>query len=166
MGSRISYPSQDELTAAFRYEDGKIYWREDAHRRDKSKPAGYLTSKGYLMVGWGSGSSRKKLLVHRVIWIMMKGFEPDTIDHVNRDRADNRIENLRDVSMSWNHMNRCDTHRVHALPRGVTMQRGQFKAQRVVDGKQRFIGLYDTPEKAWIAFSAFSKGAGLPIYED
>jgi len=163
--ARAQYPTQEQLNAALRYENGLLYWKMPAPKRDLSKPAGHKTRNGYMQFSWGNGTDRKRLSVHRVVWIMHNGFEPDTIDHINRNRSDNRIENLRDVSLSWNHMNRCDTHTVYDLPRGVTMQRGLYKAQRVVNGKQRFIGTYDTPEKAWIAFVAFSKGAGLPVYE-
>lgn len=165
MAKRIQYPSASELHEALRYDNGLLFWRKPAPKRDLAKPAGCRSSNGYMTISWGPSTARKRLLLHRVVWIMHNGYEPDTIDHINRDRSDNRIENLRDVSLSLNHMNRADTHRAHALPRGVTKQRNKYKAQRVVDGKQRFIGLYDTPEQAWIAFVAFSKGAGLPVFE-
>ena len=35
---------------------------------------------------------------HRIIWKLVYGTEPDQIDHINGDRADNRLENLRNVS--------------------------------------------------------------------
>jgi hypothetical protein len=165
MGTRITYPSQEDLLKTFRYEDGQLYWREQRYRRDLSKPAGSKFRNGYLSVSWSRGGSRSRLLVHRVVWIMHHGVVPQTIDHINRDRADNRLENLRDVSLSVNHMNRRDTHYRHSLPRGVTMQKNKFKAQRRLNGEQVCIGVYDTAEKAFIAFVAFSKGAGLPVYE-
>ena len=52
---------------------------------------------GYSMVG--------RLLVHRVVWFLHKGYWPDTIDHINGVRTDNRIENLRDVSQAQNSTN-------------------------------------------------------------
>jgi hypothetical protein len=67
-------------------------------------------------------------------------------------------------------MNQGDTHRKNALPRGVTLQPGgvtkRYKAQRKVGGKQTLIGVYATPNEAWIAYVAFSKGAGLPVFEN
>ena len=167
MGARIVYPSQEDLLKTFRYEDGQLFWREPGYnRRNLSKPAGSKFPNGYLSVSWSEDGKRSRLLVHRVVWIMHHGVVPQTIDHINRDRTDNRIENLRDVSMSINHMNRRDTHRVYDLPRGVSLQApGRYSAQRRLNGTQTCIGVYDTPEKAFIAYVAFSKGAGLPVYE-
>lgn len=42
---------------------------------------------------------------HRIIWKMMTGEEPDFIDHINRDRSDNRWENLRSVPKVENEHN-------------------------------------------------------------
>lgn len=41
-------------------------------------------------------------LMHRVIWKMVYNTEPDHIDHINGDRGDNRIDNLRSVSRNQN----------------------------------------------------------------
>jgi hypothetical protein len=47
---------------------------------------------------------------HRAIWALHFGDWPQqTLDHINRDRADNRIENLRDVSHQENQRNRSIT---------------------------------------------------------
>ena len=49
----------------------------------------------------------KKYLVHRVIWLLEYGVFPSgTLDHINGDRSDNRIENLREVSHFDNMQNR------------------------------------------------------------
>ena len=45
----------------------------------------------------------KKYLIHRLIWLYIYGYFPETnIDHINRRRSDNRIKNLREVSQSCN----------------------------------------------------------------
>ncbi len=46
-----------------------------------------------------------RYLAHRVIWFMHYGTEPGCIDHINRDKADNRIENLRESSAVNNRSN-------------------------------------------------------------
>ena len=47
-----------------------------------------------------------KYTAHRVIWAMHYGEWPDQVDHINHDKADNRIENLRTVTHSENARNR------------------------------------------------------------
>ena len=170
MGYRTEYPTQAELKEVFDYRDGHLYWKTPAHRRDTTKPAGYKARNGYLIVNYSFNGKIRKYLIHRLIWIWHQGNDPDTVDHINRDRSDNRIENLRDVSLSVNHMNRCDTHTVNDLPKGVTFVvagvRKPYKVQRRVNGKQTFIGVYETVAEAVAAYRAFSLGAGLPIFDN
>lgn len=47
----------------------------------------------------------KSYLAHRIIWVMFYGEWPDYIDHINGDGEDNRLENLRNVSISLNNKN-------------------------------------------------------------
>jgi hypothetical protein len=66
--------------------------------------AGYIDSKGYRRVSIFG----KKYRSHRLIWKMVYGEDPDenkVIDHVNRVRDDNRICNLRVVSVLDNNRN-------------------------------------------------------------
>jgi hypothetical protein len=65
--------------------------------------AGSKAHNGYIKMSFMG----KTLSVHRVAWLLHYGSWPSLcIDHINGDRADNRIENLRDVSLSINAMNR------------------------------------------------------------
>ena len=168
MGYRTEYPTRAELLEKLEYRDGLLFWRNPVTTQQARGPAGSKARNGYAVLSYTFKGERKRYLAHRVIWIMHHGNDPDTIDHINRIRDDNRIENLRDVSMSVNHMNRSDTHRVNDLPRGVTLVKAgvakPYRAQRKVDGEQVFIGVYATPQEAHIAYCAFSKGAGLPVF--
>jgi len=62
-------------------------------------PVGSLTRQGYLR----TQINNKTYAIHRIIYCMNHGYFPENeIDHVNRIKADNRIENLREVSHSCN----------------------------------------------------------------
>lgn len=105
-------PSQDVLNQFLRYDpdSGKLFWRartddmftggdDRTNAAWNSRYAGkeaFITAnvKGYL---YGS-IHKQKMKAHRVIWKMVTGQEPDQIDHINGDAADNRWVNLRDVA--------------------------------------------------------------------
>ena len=94
--------------------------------------------------------------VHRVIWLVVHGTWPLQIDHINRDRADNRLVNLRETCDALNRQNvekaRTDSR---AGLKGVYMPRrpgGKYGAKIRVDGKHIWLGQFDTPEAAHHAY--------------
>ena len=70
--------------------------------RYNSKHAGTKDKDGYIIVSIDS----VRYKAHRLIWFYMTGKWPDTIDHINRVKDDNRWANLRNVSHQENHKNR------------------------------------------------------------
>jgi hypothetical protein len=95
-------PPLDTLKELFEYQDGHLYWRKSHCSAVKvGAKAGCINSEGYLIVGY----KYKKYLVHRIIWVM-HGNEPvPLVDHINSDKLDNRIENLRAADPTINTQN-------------------------------------------------------------
>lgn len=108
---------------------------------------------GYRRVSFDS----KRYMAHRVAWLYVHGTWPaQDIDHINGDRGDNRIANLRDVP---NEINRENMRR----PRGAATtsgllgvflhkQSGRWRARIQVKKKGIHIGMFDTPEEAHQAY--------------
>ena len=96
---------------------------------------------------------KQKHGAHRLAWFYTHGVWPTRqIDHINGVRADNRMANLRDVSHSINSQNRRKAYGLSGFL-GVTKNKGKtFKAMLCVDGKNRYIGSYATPELAFEAY--------------
>lgn len=87
---------------------------------------------------------------HRVIWALVHGEWPELqIDHINGRRHDNRIENLRQVTPAENSKNvrrRDNTSGVLGVSRHSTS--GKWVAQLAIDGKNTYLGSFDTIEEA------------------
>lgn len=91
---------------------------------------------------------REQIKMHRLAWFMHYGAWPSgQIDHINGDRLDNRIANLRDVSHSINMQNRYAMRRKESdLPQGVArLKSGKFSAHIN-------IGVYPSIEEAAAAY--------------
>lgn len=122
--------------------------------RHAGKPA--LTLKhthGYLM-GPVLG---KQTLAHRVAWAVFYGSWPEKslhIDHLNRDKTDNRIENLRIVTPSQNMENRGLMSNNSSGFKGVSWdkRRKKWRAQLNVDSKCVLSGAFPTKELAVQAY--------------
>lgn len=151
----IAYPAPEQVRALVSYRDGLLFWKKARGRARTDTSIGSVTPNGYLVVNWPTEQGRKKLLVHRVIWLYFNDSLPPLIDHINRNKLDNRIENLRPLSYAENARNCGDKHYKHDLPRGITIQKGKFKAQIKISGKTKHIGLYRTVEQASDAYAAF-----------
>lgn len=110
------------------------------------KAAGGLDSNGYIECRINNRSYK----VHRLIWKIVHGVEPDCIDHINGNRSDNRLCNLRNVSMADNQRNakrRKDNKTGVSGVRQCLRTRRWLAAIRVA-GKIRWIGAFTTFEEA------------------
>lgn len=123
--------------------------------RGKLKAGAVLgsASHGYLMifVDW------RRYSAHRLAWLYMFGVWPNgIIDHINGDRSDNRMANLRCVSQGTNLENqraaRSNNHvGLLGVGRAQSNTRG-FRARIRVDGKERHLGAFHTAEEAHRAY--------------
>jgi hypothetical protein len=87
----------------FDYIDGNLFWKiKPSLAVNIGDKAGTITSNGYVVVRY----QNKKTMVHRIIFSMFHGFVPKEIDHINRIKTDNRIENLRPATRSENNLNK------------------------------------------------------------
>jgi hypothetical protein len=101
----LPLPSQEELYKFFEYKEGNLYWKIKPNRRIKiGNKAGHLNSEGYVYLCINSVQYR----MHRIIWAYHYGAIPNNlqIDHIDGNRTNNIIENLRLATNSQNSNNR------------------------------------------------------------
>ncbi len=93
---------------------------------------------------------------HRLIWEQHYGKIPAgmDIDHINQDKSDNRIENLRLATRSQNKANSKKHSDNKSGYKGVTYYKkyNKWMAQISHHYKKKTIGYFDTPEEAYEAY--------------
>ena len=124
-----------------------------------NKPVGF-NHQGYRVVElWHEGKQRKFKL-HQLAWLYVHGCWPKPMtDHINGIKTDNRIDNLREVTMSQNAQNRPLYKTTKSgLPRsgfkGVHWVKASSKWRASIghNGKVTALGLFEDPEKAFFAY--------------
>jgi hypothetical protein len=143
----------------FEYRKGELYWKKVVqHSRIKvGTIAGNYDSSGYRQVQFKG----KKYMVHRIIWEMLKNKIPDnyTIDHINLNKSDNHIENLRLATHAENCRNRKLRSDSTSQFKGVSWNKkaNKYQSSITLDGTQNHLGYFNTPEEASQAYQKAAK---------
>lgn len=141
-------------------EEGALYCNTPFGNKKCGERIGGKADGGYLKV-WFKG---KNIRVHRIIWILVKGEIPPSlvIDHIDGDKLNNRVSNLRLCTQSQNTLNR----RMHSNNasglKGVyfndsSRNKKKWIAQISIDKKKIRLGRFCTKEEAHEAYVVASK---------
>lgn len=130
--------TQQRAKELFEHVDGNLIWKVNKKSAKAGNIAGCKNSRGYLTVQVDG----KNKTVHRVIWLMEYGWLPKLIDHIDGDRINNVLSNLREATVSQNLCNSRDYKKKSGLARNV---RWNAKSQRwnirvMKDQKEHYIG--------------------------
>jgi len=127
---------------------GVFTWRVHSNVNYVGAVAGCSMGSGYRRLGIAG----KRYYEHRLAWLYVYGVWPtNQIDHINNIKNDNRIRNLREATVSQNHANKSKYK--GKLSKGVKKYpHNKFSASIQVNGKYKYLGIYDTEEQAHAAY--------------
>jgi hypothetical protein len=158
-------PSYELASKLLRYEPetGKLFWRKRSEtdfvcigryktwtKRYSEKEAGSFNASGYRQIS----ISGNVLYGHRLAWLLYYKKAPsDSIDHINGNKSDNRIVNLRCVSQKENMRNQVKNAKNTSGQNGVWWHsRAQkWSAEIKVNQKKIHLGLHSCKSKAVLA---------------
>lgn len=146
--------TQERLKELLDYdpETGVFTHRQTKAAAKKGKQTGNVNSRGYVIIS----VLDKSYAAHRLAWLYTYGYWPKTVDHINRDKSNNRLCNLREVTPAqntWNAKLRANNSLGYE---GVTKHKAsnKYRARIQKHGKRITIGAFDTPEAANAAYIA------------
>jgi len=137
----------DEFRKYFSYVNGELLWKKAKGSRGQiGKRFGSLEPSGYR-----HGMFNKKMYrEHQIIFALHYGVIPEYIDHIDGNRSNNQLSNLRSVTQKQNGMNaklRIDNKTGH---KGILFDsnRNKFRVEIVANKKKHYVGRYNTLEEA------------------
>jgi hypothetical protein len=155
--------TQQDLLDLFRYDEetGKLFWQKSINPRGPvGREVGSYNGTGYKHTQiYGT-----RLLVHRIVWCMNTGGWPEhNIDHINGIRDDNRMPNLRDVTVTRNRRNvrLLDTNTSGHVGVIWIAPRGKWRAQITLGDQFKCLGEFASVEDAIAARQAASVQHGF-----
>jgi hypothetical protein len=146
MTKSIPLPSQKKLQELFDYKDGELYWKEKrSNSIDLSKPAGYIDNQRYRVIR----IKGKLYQAHRLVWKYHYGKDPkEFIDHIDGNKSNNNMENLREATRQQNSYNRGPQKNNKLGIKGVRKYGNKYRATIIINGKNKHLGMFFTIEEA------------------
>lgn len=147
MGSNIA---QSELKSLLSYRKELGIFTRFTSPNGKEKAgdiAGTINKQGYVKVCVAG----KNYLAHRLVWLYHTGeFPIKHLDHINNNKLDNRIENLREVTITENMKNKTKPKHNTTGKTGVVYNKANsnYMANITVDKKKIYLGSFQQIEDA------------------
>ena len=149
---RMLYPNQERLRERYEYdsEQGLLVSIQNNHSQRRRRRTGVTKPRDYRR----TYIDGKHYCHHRLVWIWHHGaVDPEIlVDHINQDRHDDRIENLRLATASQNNAHRAMQSNNTSGFKGVYQQKGRWVFQTRMNGQSTSYRSFPTKEEAASAY--------------
>jgi hypothetical protein len=153
MADKDSTIFKDLLHELYEYRDGELYCKSPRRNLKVGDKVGSPDGKGYIFTRIDGTS----FFIHRLIFMMHHGYLPEIVDHIDGNKLNNRIENLRasdHITNQWNAgISKRNTSGVKGV--GWVKSRNRWEARILVNKKKFHIGYFKTIEEAKQAIEKF-----------
>jgi hypothetical protein len=140
--------TQELLSALLEHQqDGRLLRKVTTNPRAKAHTySGSPNKAGYLR----TRVLGKLYYNHHLVWFLHHGAWPSALDHINGNKGDNRLENLRACDQSQNMRNMASRAGSKTGVKGVGWRpdKQRYRARIVVNGKEMCLGHFLTLEEA------------------
>lgn len=146
--------TQADLLEAFEYKDGFLYWRE-GNRFIKHKIGGKQVNSANTKHSPTITFMKRTYAAHRIIFMYYHGYMPRMIDHADRNKLNNNIDNLRECTASQNNSNKLGKAigKCASDYKGVVKYGNRWLATIGKDGGRKHIGSFSTEVDAALAYN-------------
>jgi hypothetical protein len=134
----------------YRPDTGEFRWTYDCKKHRSGDLAGTKNRAGYLCIRIGD----KLYYAHRLAFLVMTGSFPSrVVNHADGNKANNAWNNLREATRSQSNGSRRRTSASSGLKGAYfSKQIGRWYSRIGADGKDTFLGTFDTKEDAHAAY--------------
>lgn len=142
---------------AYDMNTGEFRWKSRmSNRVKKNDVAGCIIPSGYRVIGIRINDETYEFRAHRLAWLYVYGAWPSkSLDHIDRNKLNNRIVNLREATGTENNQNR--KKNANAAYKYIGVHRcnrnGKWRARITVRGKLYTVGYFETEEQAALAYN-------------
>ena len=139
--------TQDFLQNYLSYKDGELIWKQSVGvMAKKGTIAGTVTDKGYKSIC----ILGKIYKAHRIIFFYHHGYFPKVVDHIDGNKLNNKIENLRAATVAENSRNSKKRNNNKSGIKGVSWDKKskKWRASCSVNYKQYNLGCFSSLEEA------------------
>jgi hypothetical protein len=151
-GHRLITASQTKETElhVIDFQNGKVW-----SKKTKKWIKGCVNNKGYIQLDFSQDGKRQRPLLHRFLYEHYhncKLTENDQIDHINGNKQDNNISNLRKVNNSQNNQNKSKRRDSKQPFKGIFKTEKGFTASITANGKKQYLGSFKNAKDAYQAY--------------
>ena len=146
-------PNRERLQELFYYENGVLFHKKSRSKGKANQPIGWQEKNGY----WATNVDDVRYRVHRLVYQFHHGDCPPMLDHIDGNKNNNAIENLRPATNKQNIANRKAVKTNKLGLKGVCLDGKKYKASIKIDGKSQHIGYFTNPKDAHVAYCQKAK---------